>query len=155
LQLLILNVSNTQSTQNEIMSLAFFKSLKYVQIFLTCDLAFTVLHIKKNTQKQHVCMHPFVCTCAQFTESRVSIWQVCTHPKCQVTQTTKLYMMVPTICRSLLRTWFLVTFLVPRILRYAPELLKFVDSYYSASLITLLSTVVGTECPGRFRMSVQ
>ena len=116
LQLLILNVSKTQSTQNEIISLAFFNT-EICTNFPNIWSGFIVLHIKKYTQRQHVCMHPFMCTHAQFTERRVSIGQVCTHPKFQVTQTIKLYMVAPNICRSFLCTWLHVTLLVPRILR--------------------------------------
>jgi len=123
LQPLVLNISKIQSTQNKIISLVFF-NIKICTNFPNIWSGFTVLHIKKYTQRQHVCMHPFMCTHAQFTERTVYIGQVCTHPKCLVTQIMKLYMVPPNICRSLLCTWFHVTLLVPRILRQLPNFFK-------------------------------
>jgi hypothetical protein len=90
LQLLILNVTKTQSTQNEIISLTFFNT-EICTNFPNIRSGFTVFHIKKYTQRQHVCMHPFMCTYAQFTERRVTIRQVCTHPKFHVTQTNYIW----------------------------------------------------------------
>jgi hypothetical protein len=47
-----------------------------------------------------------------------SVVQGCTNPRCQVTQVTKFYMVVPNICGYSVWNFHHVTLLVPRILKF-------------------------------------